>query len=225
MTIDQSKIAIVNLVTNNPVYKKGQERLITSLKHFAPKDIKVDVFAFVGEESVYAPQHTSIPYGFKISAISFLRKLGYDMILWLDASIVAVADYSKIFEMIKVNGIFLEDSGWTADRWTNDNALNYFGITREQAKSVRMFSAGFIGFDFTNPKARAFFQIWLSAMKHPQNPFSGSWSDHRHDMSAGSIIANQLGLDPLMRPCKEFFSYVGSGYEINPASPFHLLGI
>lgn len=212
--------AIVNLITNSG-YAKGQARLIESIKQFNPE---IDLLTFTSETEVGAPLHKDDPYAFKLFAIGKARGLGYDQILWLDASVYAVKDITPVFNWLTEKGIFLESAGHYAGSWSPDNVLDYFGITRIQAMDMPMFSAGFIGLDFTNYISRSFFVDWSAAMD--KGIFRGSWQNHRHDMTCGSIIANKQGLLPLYSPGGQFFSYVGPGYgEPSETACFHLQGL
>ena len=44
----------------------------------------------------------------------------------------------------------MEDSGHSVGQWSNEQTLQYFGITREEADAMAMFSSGFTGIDLTN---------------------------------------------------------------------------
>lgn len=211
---------IVNLVTNNDKYLKAQKRFYNSFKNV--KDTSYVMNLLVGEPAG-CPSHQENPYAFKLYAIQKMRDMGYTKILWLDASIVAVKDFTSIFDRIEKNGIFFEDSGWKAGQWTNDKALEMMNVTRAQAMEMKMFSAGFVGFDFTQQVARTFFDNWWHWMK--AGAFKGSWENHRHDMSVGSIVASQMGLEKYYAWTTEFFSYIGPGYTPNPESPFELHGL
>lgn len=219
---NSERVAIVNLITHGiPRYKTGQDRLSESLTKFKRDDM--DVYLFEGEESVGSPLHTENPYAFKLYAIEKMRSLGYRKIIWLDASIVAVMDFASFMNRLNREGTFFEDSGWKVGEWCNDETLKMFEITREQAMVMPMFSAGMVAFDFGYVMAREFFARWWNSMN--DGAFKGSWDNHRHDMTAGSIIANQMKLTHLYAYTTEFFSYIGPGYTPNPNSPFQLLGL
>ena len=53
-------------------------------------------------------------------------------------------------------------------------------------------NAGFLGLNFNFDIANDFFNQWEQSMLDGQ--FIGSWDDHRHDMTCGSIVANKLGM-------------------------------
>jgi len=205
--------AIVNLSTKG--YWPGQVRLEKSL----PDE---SIFLFRDEKEVGAPPHQENPYAFKIYAIEEARRRRFTKILWLDASVYAVGNIEPVWEWLDKNGVFMEEAGHYVGSWCNDTTLNYFGITRGEAMTMPMFSAGYCGFDFDNPISVEFFSKWKEAML--AGMFKGSWSDHRHDMSAGSIITNQMGLP--MSLGGTFFSYIGDSFGVPKESVvFHLKGI
>lgn len=206
---------IVNLSTSQ--YWGGMSRLSDSITPFG-----IDKYSFLSENEVGAPQHALNPYAFKIYAIEAMRERGYNQILWLDASVYAVKDPKPVFDWIDKHGYFMEEAGHYVGQWCNDRTLEFFGITREEAMTMPMFSAGFVGLDFRNETAVTFFSRWKNAMLNGM--FKGDWSNHRHDMSAGSIIANQMGL--IYSKGGTYFSYVGPGYgEPSETSVFHLKGM
>lgn len=168
---------------------KGLARLGESLReHF-----EGDFLGFIGESSVGAPLHTENPYAFKVFAIARAIELGYTEILWLDTSVVAVANLEPVFKEIAENGYIMQEAGWMVGRWCNDFTLEYFGTNRETAMQMPMYgNAGLLGLNFNSQIACSFFKRWVESMEN--NCFKGSWDNHRHDMSAGSIIANKLGM-------------------------------
>lgn len=213
----EPRCCIVNVATGSHI--KGQQRLSHSLSLTTSKDRLM----YQSEAAVGAELHYSNPYSFKIHAIEKAREW-YDQILWLDASVYAVKDPQPVFDWLTKHGVFMEEAGHYVGQWCNDETLNYFGITREDAMTMPMFSAGFVGFDFRQEIAREFFARWKNAMM--AGMFKGSWSNHRHDMTVGSIIANQMGLVSIYSKGGTFFSYIGPGFgEPSPTSVFHLAGM
>jgi hypothetical protein len=214
------KRAIVNLVTNHEAYKIGQTRLVNSLSHH----FTGDVHYFIGEHSVGAPPHLENPYAFKVYAIEKVREMGYDQVLWLDASIYAVKEVTPVFEWLTEKGIFLEEAGHWAGTWSPPYVLDYFSITREEAMRMPMFAAGYCGFDFRRSESIDFFSEWKEAMLNGM--FKGGWDISRHDMTSGSIIANKNGLLPLYSPGGQFFAYIGEAYgHPKETVVFHLKGV
>lgn len=226
---------IVNLVTNDSSRIEGQKRLRASLQG----RFDGEFIGLIGEKSVGSPLQKDNPYAFKIYAIQHARNLGYTEILWLDASAYAVKNVQPIFDRIKFLGLFMEEAGHHVGNWCNDGTLAYFGITRDDAMQMTMYSAGFSGFDFTNPIAQEFFAEWKEAMLNGM--FKGEWTNtnfsesrdsrckgHRHDMTCGSLIAEKHGLvkKGYYNPGGTFFAYIGPGYTNPlPSAIFHVQGL
>lgn len=199
----EPKRCVVNLATGE--YWMGQSRLRAKMQC---QNIHLLTFKF--ESEVYSPLHTDNPYAFKIYAIEEARKQGYDQILWVDASVYPIKDITPVFDWLTEKGIFLEEAGHYAGQWANEAQLKYFGLTKEEAMKMPMFSAGYCGFDFRNPISQEFFAEWKESMLN--GIFKGKWEDSRHDMTAGSIIANKQGLLPLYSKGGTFFAYIGDGF-------------
>lgn len=198
---------VVNFANNRGNYLKGQKRLVDSLRNVGYEG---EILTFQNEGQLNCPTHKDNPYAFKIYAIDKARELGYKNILYLDASVWAVKSVDPVFEVIENEGYIMQEAGHFAGNWSNDNCLNWFGISREEAKGMLMYgNAGFLGLNFDNPIAYAFFERWKASME--AGCFKGSWSDHRHDMTCGSIIANQLGM--VYKKGSEYLAYVGGSFQ------------
>ncbi len=177
---------VISLFTSG--YANSAKRLATSLvKHC--QEYKMII---MGEETVGAPPHSQNPYAFKVYAFEEALKKGFTQILWVDSSLYAVADVKPIFDLIERDGYMMQEAGHMVGDWINGRTLDYFGYTRYETMNMRMFTAGFLGLDFTNQEAVTFFERWREAMMDGQ--FIGSWTDHRHDMTCGSVIAHEMGL-------------------------------
>lgn len=172
--------AIVNYSTEK--YRIGQDRLLESLA-----GQQFDQY-FFSEESTDIPTHEQSMYAFKVYSIDRLRRMGYDIVLWLDASMVAIKGISPIFDHIEKHGYFFQDSGWANDRWTTQAQAEYFGTN-----SGKMISAGVIGLNFNNHVAIEFFKRWHKSME--AGMFIGSHNDNRHDQTCASLIIEQLKMD------------------------------
>lgn len=214
---------IVSLATGPERYHLGLRRLEDSTREFCTTDqIATDFYA--GVEPVGAPSHDLNPYAFKVYAIQQARDAGFNQVLWLDACHVQVKSALPVFDWLTEKGIFLEEAGHLVGSWCNEYTLRYFGISREEAMKMPMFAAGYCGFDFRRPESIEFFAEWKESMLN--GCFKGSWIDHRHDMTCGSIIANKRGLVPKYSPGGQFFAYVGPAYVQHlPTACFHLYGL
>lgn len=173
------------------------------------------------------PTHQEQPYAFKIAAIEAARNAGHDTVMWIDTSGWAIADPIKILQHAEVHGHYFWTSGFGTAQWTNDRTLEYFGVTREWARTIPMIYACVMVLDFRYERTRIFFEQWKQAMN--DGVFAGSWTrqpedteamdytGHRHDQSAASVIAGKLGMDIDMTcdTCRT--------YEPNPPETVKLL--
>lgn len=206
---------VVNFSTKQ--YILGQQRLSRSLNGY--KQLMLSDYTSIG-----SPSHQESPYEFKLWAIEAGFKYD-DIVLWADSSLWRVGDISVIESIIKKDGYFFTEAGhWVGD-WTNQFTRNYFNLTAEEAKvpgGMFMFSAGFIGFDKNSPIAQDFLSQWKASAK--AGCFRGSVLNHRHDQSAGSIIAQRMGLK--YQRGGEHMSYIGPGYSTpEEGSIFWLQGL
>lgn len=206
---------IVNFSTKE--YRRGQQRLSESLNGY--KQLMLNDFVSLG-----SPTHKESPYEFKVHAIGEAWK--YDpVVLWVDSSMWLVGDLTKIENIIKRDGYFMSEAGHWVGSWTNLHTWNYFKLTEEEAQvpgGFCMFSAGLLGLDRNSPIAVEFFKQWKASAL--AGCFRGDWSNHRHDMTAGSIIAQRLGMK--FQRGGEHMSYIGEGYtKPEKDSVFYLQGI
>lgn len=177
--------AIVSLANDRGNYHKALDRLAESIRVHGGG---IPFFGFRSEAEVGAPPHLENPYAFKLYAIEKVRNMGYTQILWLDSSVYAVADIAPAFWHIDSFGYLMQDSGHVLGNWSTDELLEAGGISREYAMNIPMYgNAGMLGLDFTVRACNMFFQTWWVFMK--AGLFKGSWDNHRHDMSCGSLIA------------------------------------
>ena len=198
-------------------YRRGQQRLSGSLNGY--KQLMLNDYVSIG-----SPSHKESPYQFKIHAIESAMKLD-PVVLWCDGSMWRVGDLSVIENIIKTDGYFMSEAGHWVGRWTNQFTRNYFKLTPEESKvpgGFRMFSAGFLGLNRDSPIAMEFFKQWKASAL--AGCFRGSWSDHRHDMTAGSIIAQRLGMK--YQRGGQHMAYIGEGYtQPEPGAVFYLQGL
>lgn len=203
---------IVNFSTKE--YRKGQQRLSESLN--GHKQLMLSDYVSIG-----SPTHRESPYQFKVHSIETAKN--HDpIVLWCDSSLWRVGDLTKVENIIRKKGYFMEEAGhWVRD-WCKPETRAWFNLTTEELKTFNMFSAGLLGLDFNNPVAVDWFDKWkVSALK---GHFRGDYSNHRHDMTCGSIIAQRMGFE--YERGGSHLSYVGPGYsEPEPGTVFFLQGI
>jgi hypothetical protein len=224
------KKAIINFA--NGRYMIGQERLKKSLIEHG---FDGDFIGWQNENQIGSPPHKANPYAFKTHGFQKAFDQGYDMVVWLDASVVAVADIQPMWDKIESQGYIMQEAGHLCSTWCNDASLQHFGITRDKAQHFPMYgNAGFLGLNRHNEKAMDFFNQWHNASKI--GAFIGSWDNknnsesrdtrckgHRHDMSCGSIIANQLKMK--MESGNEWLHYAPPTQQPKTNVIFHAQGV
>lgn len=211
-------------------YPRGQERLKKSLKDVG---FDGDFLGFTDTVELNCPSHEKVPYAFKTYSLLHCQKMGYDQVIYADASIWAVKSIDPIWEIITKQGYFFEEAGHWSGTWTKDSTLSNMGVTRDEAMKMPMFSAGFVGIDFHSEIALTFLRKW-DRYARDGDSFMGAWvntnnsmsSDprcqgHRHDMSVASILACQL--DMTLIPGGTYLAYIGPGYsKPKETACFHL---
>jgi signal peptidase I len=193
------KVCVVNF--SDFKFKKGQNRLSESL---IKQGYKGDVILFNQFEQVGSKPHLEVPYQFKVYAIERARQMGYDVVLYCDASLYAIKDIQPCIDYIINNGYLLEKNSGNAGKYSTDLCLNEFNISRDFAFNIQLHSAGFTGLNFKNEIAIEFFNKWLKYAKE-EKTFCGDWNNknkqcsfddrclgHRHDQTVASIIAHEL---------------------------------
>jgi hypothetical protein len=223
------KHCIVNF--SNDYFVKGQDRLIKSLQE---NNYLGDIITFNHYEQVGSKTHQQVPYQFKVYAIEKARQMGYDVVLYCDASLYAIKDVMPVIYHIIEKGYLLEHCGFKAGQYSTDLCLNEFGLTRDDSMNIKLHSAGFTGLNFKNEKATHFFDRWLKLAKE-EITFCGDWNNekkqcsnderclgHRHDQTTASIIAHQLEME---RINPHFMQYIFDNTEIKTETIFSCRGI
>ena len=223
------KHCIVNFSDSN--FKNGQDRLTKSLKDF---NYQGDVIIFNYFEQVGSKPHLEVPYQFKVYAIEKARQMGYDVVLYCDASLYAIKDVMPVIYYIIEKGHLMEFCGFCVGQFSTDLCLSEFGITRDEAMNIGLHSAGFTGLNFKNQKTSEFFDKWLQSAKQ-EITFKGNWNNnqkqcssderclgHRHDQTTASIIASELKME---RINPHFMQYQYDGVETKSDTIFNCRGI
>lgn len=169
-------------------YPRGLERLSKSLLDCTFQGSVILMDSFYNEEDT----HLATPYYFKMQSFEAAFALGFDNILYVDASFWAVRDVTPIFDIIERDGyIIMDNPGHTTGRWCNDNALPLLGVTREEVDKMPHCMGGFIGLNKHSPIAMELFKKWQDT---PKEAYRGSWENHRHDQTILSVHSYKLGM-------------------------------
>jgi hypothetical protein len=186
----------------NGGYAEQQALLVDSVYKHSPS---IPIFPYNSFEQFDSPPHGTNPYAFKVYAIEAVRKMGYPIVLWCDSVLRLTKPVQTLLPDIHTVGVYLQQDGWNVAQWANDRALQYFGVTRDEAESITAVYACFMAYDFSVPITQEFFQRWKKACD--DGIFKGGWKNennsesrdprcrgHRHDQSCAELISHQLGI-------------------------------
>jgi hypothetical protein len=212
-------------------FQLGQERLQKSLKQYSYQG---DVLLFNEFGQVGSKVHLEVPYQFKVYAIEKARQMGYDIVLYCDASLYPIREVMPVINHIIDKGYLMEYCGFSVGQFSTDLCLQQFNLTRDEALNIPLHSAGFTGLNFQNELATKFFDKWLQSAQE-EITFKGDWNNnskqcsqddrclgHRHDQTTASIISYQLGIE---RTNPYFMQYAYDGVETKESTIFNCRGI
>ena len=194
------KHCIINCGVNG-WYPSGTKRLERSLNYVG---FHGDILTWQGRYPQNSPTHEEYPYAFKIYSFDEAIAKGYTHILWLDCSVWAISNPDPVFDIINENGYYLWDSGLPVGETCNDNCLNWFNITRDEAMNIQDISTSMVGINMNNPIGSKFFNEWKRSMLsgcfrgsrlyNPEESNDKRFRFHRQDQSAASLCAYKIGM-------------------------------
>jgi hypothetical protein len=169
---------------------------------------------FIAWEKDYpegSPTHQQVPAAFKPFCFYEALKQGYQLILWMDASIIVKQPIERLFEMIEKDGYLIFQEDHSIGQFCKDDALEPLGITREESFAMPSCWSSVIGLDLIDQRSMEFLRQWkeraCDGITFPGPKWSGvrGWprtasqdprvDGHRYDQTAASVIALKLGMD------------------------------
>jgi hypothetical protein len=158
-----------------------------------------------------SPTQLEAPFAFKPFCFAVAQTRGHRLVLWLDAGIRIRRSLDPFFESIQRRGYLLFSDQHSVGEYCKDAALESLGITREESFAIPSCWAAAVGLDVESPKAVEFLRQWkqraADGVTFPGPKWSGvkGWPQtasrdprvkgHRHDQTAASVIAHQLGMN------------------------------
>lgn len=194
-----NKACIINVGVGH-WYPHGSRRLAKSLNFVGWAG---DAIIHEGEYPPESYTHENIPYYMKIAAFEEAIAKGYTHILWLDSSFFAIENPMKMFDIINGQGYYFFSSGYNLAQSVNDIALQYVGLSRDEAEGVNEWASGCVGINFLNPDGAALYGRWKELMDaglskgsrlHDKQSADPRFLFHRQDQSCISLAAWELGL-------------------------------
>lgn len=181
-------------------YGHGSRRLAKSLNYVG----------WAGSTIIYADEyppnshtHEDIPYYMKIAVFEEAIRQNFTHILFVDSSFWAVSNPMKMFDIISDQGYYFFSSGYNLAQSVNDTALNYVGLSRDEAESVNEWASGCLGFRMNNENGSKLYYRWKELMDaglskgsrlHDNQSADPRFLFHRNDQSCLSLAAWEIGL-------------------------------
>jgi len=195
------RVAFVSFSTDS--YIQIERMFAKSVSQQHPE---LTLFSIHDFDVIGSPTHKEDPYAFKLFAIDYVRRQGYDIVIWCDSPSRLVKRIDEWLPEIRRVGVYLQKDGWACGQWANDRALNHFCITRDEAMKISSVYACIMAFDFRHPTTDLFFTMWKTCLN--VGLFRGSWKNdtktesqderclgHRHDQTCAELCAYTLGIE------------------------------
>ncbi len=173
----------------NKNYVGGLKRLISFVKR---SDFKGHILYRVGgwpNIKGGSLNLAHVPYAFKPSFFKEAERLGYKRVLWLDAAILPIVSLNSIFKTIQEKGYFVMGNSHMIGQYMNEAAAQAFGIHLQDTYQIPSCSAGLLGVDLTNARARQVIERWYALAHH-----ASAFYSERPEQNALSIILHQSGI-------------------------------
>ena len=214
----KQRICVISLGINGPPPSNHPKVLFQDF----PRGIKrikenLNQYHFTGEfiawEKQYpegSPTHQQVPFAFMPFCFYEAHKLGYQLILWMDASIIVKQPIERLFELIEKDGYLIFQEDHSIGQFCKDDALEPLGITREESFNMPSCWCCMIGLNLADRRSMEFLRQWkeraCDGITFPGPKWSGvrGWlrtasqdprvNGHR-TQTVASVIALRLGMD------------------------------
>jgi len=215
-------------------YPRGAARLINEFGRVSPGftlQAHINVLPFGAPACVIEDGYDYTAYSAKPFALAEAMRSGADIAILLDAAFYPIRPIHPLVDHIARNGYYLCDNGNKVGEWCSDRAAGRMGICRDELMEMTEVSSYCVGLSFADGRCHELLHRWCG-FAHDRliiaGPHSGlHQSDarnrgfvssdprvrgHRHDQTALSVIANQMGMTNFsQRPL--FTAYKGSETE------------
>jgi len=182
-------------------YPMGQKRLKQTLEDKTDADTMLWLAPDMTSREGYppnSPTHNEVPYAFKYHAMKAAFDKGYDLVFWLDSSVVPLRDMSYLWQIIEDRGILaFRNAGCLESSFTSEDCLDILGCSIEDARNICQISGGVVGYNKHNETAMIIFKKMLNlsintvAFQGGSNTSSDpNYQSHRHDQSCLSYLLN-----------------------------------
>jgi hypothetical protein len=188
-------------------FGRGIERIRRLVEEFA---FPGDFIAWDKEYPEGSPKQADAHGAFKPFCFREAQNRGYELVLWLDASIRIKRPMDQLFDLLTEEHYLMFHDDTSVGEYCKDEALVPLGISREESFNLPSCWTCAIGLDLTHVRSREFLDEWLERARDgvtfPGPKWSGvrGWpltasadprvKGHRYDQTAASAIAHRLGM-------------------------------
>lgn len=167
-----------------------------------------------------SPTQSDAHGAFKPFCFKEAFRLGYDVAIWMDASIRIIRKIDPLVSIINREGYLIFEESHSLGQFCKDDALEPLGVGREESFSLPCCWSCVLGLDRRNESAMLFLNEWIARAADGITFAGPKWSGvmgwpplassdrrvmgHRHDQTAASAIAIRLGMTKWRS--KSFFS-------------------
>jgi hypothetical protein len=118
------------------------------------------------------------------------------LMLWLDSACVIRTRLDAVFAQIARDGVLALAGQSPIERWCHERTLRFMGVPRAHL-SVRVRSAGVLGFDASRPAVRDLVREWRRLALIPEciAPEGATRENHRYDQAILSNLLAASGRD------------------------------
>jgi len=200
-------------------YPAGLDRLQRSLIHHGTS---ADIMLYRDALPPQSPTHEEMPYVFKVYGFLEAMRLGYKVMVHLDASFWAIKRPDHIFDMIYDRGVFGFRTGYNCAQTCTDLLLKRLDYTRDEAERVPEIATGFMGINIDNPNGKAAFDLWSklclegytrnSRFHNPNESLDPRFLHARQEQSVWSLVLHKLGINV---DDTDYIAYYGTNYDEN----------
>lgn len=153
----------------------------------------------------HSPSHEEVPYAFKYYAINSAFEMGFEQVIWLDASVVILKSMEPLWKVVEERGVLVFDNlGCKQNQYTSGDTLNKLGCSLTEASTMYQVCGGVVGYNRKSPLGINVFSRMLGYAQDGVSFQGGSnespdptYIAHRHDQSCLTHLVYQYNVQRL----------------------------
>lgn len=200
---------IVSLCTFQKDYPSLLKKQIISLKKIGFNGYHLSFWGAFPNPTGKEIRFIAVPYAFKIFAMEYAHKLGFNNILWIDSALQPKKDPKSLLNFIKKNGAYFQYYRNEPDGYRKSYMLNVatqsilknfkINIINDCILNHRFVAGGCIGLNFEHPLAQKFKELYLQAVE-VGFPFASGCTDE----TVLSALLSKEEFESLSQTCDDF---------------------